>query len=194
MGKKNRYENCVLEMENNGIVEIVCENEEKRRDLMELVTGTQVERGVCVLGDVDTKHQLKEYKKKVDMVDPDKVDSTLSVQNYLVFYAMVTGAYHNETIEEMTQLFQTIGLEELLDKPINDISRIEKIKVRCLAAYMKRITCLVGKNLLDELEPEQKENIISFLGEYFRKNQCLCLLFENQKWQIKEKVDEVFVI
>lgn len=194
MGKKNKYENCVLEIENNGIIQIVCENADKKKDLIELVTGIQVERGVCVLGEVDTKNHLKEYKRKVDLIDIDKVNSTLNVKNYLVFYTMVTGVYHNQTIDEMTQLFHRIDMEDILDKPLNDLSRMEKIKVRCLAAYMKQITCLVGKDILEDLELKQKENIISFLGEYFRKNHCLCLLIENHQLQTEENVDAVFVI
>ena len=66
-GKENKYENCVLEIEDNGIIQIVCENADKKKDFIELVTGTRVEKGLCVLGDVDTKHHLKEYKKKVDL-------------------------------------------------------------------------------------------------------------------------------
>ena len=144
-GKENKYENCVLEIEDNGIIQIVCENADKKKDFIELVTGTRVEKGLCVLGDVDTKHHLKEYKKKVDLIDIEKVDSTLNVKNYLVFYTMVTGVYHNQTIEEMTQLFQRIDMEKILDKTLNDLSRLEKIKVRCLAAYLKQINCSLIK-------------------------------------------------
>lgn len=192
--KENKYENCVLEMEDRGIIQIVCENVDKKKDFIELVTGTRVEKGLCVLGDVDTKHHLKEYKKKVDLVDIEKVNSTLNVKSYLVFYTMVTGVYHNQTIEEMTQLFQRIDMEKILDKTLNDLSRLEKIKVRCLAAYLKQITCLIGKDLLEDLEPEQKQNVISFLEEYFRKKHCLCLLVEKHQIQAEENVDAVFKI
>lgn len=193
MGKKNKYENCVLEIEDNGIVEIVCENPDKKKDLIELITGTQVKRGVCVLGNVNTQHDLDEYKRKVDMIDIDRVDSTLNVKNYLVFYTMVTGVYHDETIEELTQLFYQIGIEDLLDKSLNDLNKVEKIKVRCLASYLKQINCLVGKDLLEDLEPKQKECVLSFLKECFRKKQCLCLLFENVRGYEKN-MDAVFMI
>lgn len=193
MGKKNEYENCVLEIENNGIIEIVCENTDKKKDLIELITGTQVKRGVCVLGDVNTEHHLDEYRRKVDIIDVDRVDSTLNVRNYLVFYTMVTGVYYDKTIDELTQLFREIGIEDLLDKPLNDLNKVEKIRVRCLAAYMKQINCLVGKDMLEDLEPRQKESVISFLKKYFHKNECLCLLFENVGLHEKG-VDEVLVI
>ena len=194
MGKRNKYQDCVLDIEHNGIIQIVCENADKKKAFVELVAGTQVEGGLCVLEDVDTKSYLKEYKKRVDLIDIEKVNSTLNVKNYLVFYTMVTGVYHNQTIEEMIQLFHKIDMEEILDKPLNDLSKMEKIKVRCLAAYMKKIRCLVGKDLLESLEPKQKENLISFLGEYFRKNHCLCLLVESHQLQTEENIDAVFVI
>ncbi len=193
MGKKNRYEGCVLELENDGVVNIVCNNAEQKQDLIELITGTRVQQGICVLGDFDSTHQLSEYKKKVDVVDVEKVDSTLSVKNYLIFYTMVTSVYRDNTIAQFTQLLRRMEMDALLSKPINDLEKAEKIKVRCLAAYLKNIDCLVGKDLMEDLEQRQKENIISFLREYFSKNHCLCLLFENSRLQ-EEDIDSVYIL
>lgn len=189
----NKYENCILEIENTGIVEIVCENADKKKDLIELVTGTKVNSGVCVLEDIDTKHHLDEYKRKIDIIDIDRVDSTLNVRNYLVFYTMVTGIYSDKTMDELTQLFYQMGIEDLVDKPLNDLNKAEKIKIRCLASYLKKINCLVGKDLLEDLEPWQKECVLSILKKYFGDNHCLCLLFESNSPEEKN-VDAVFMI
>ncbi len=184
----------MLDMEDDGIVNIVCNNAEQKQALIELVSGLQVKQGVCVLKDMDTIHHLNEYKKKVDVIDIDKVDSTLSVKNYLVFYTMVTGVYRDKTIEEFTQLCEQSGLKDLLDKPINDLDKQDKIKVRCFAAYLKKIDCLVGKDLFVDLECRQKDNILSFISEYFRKKHCLCLLFESSRLQTAESIDAVYVL
>lgn len=193
MARKNKYENCVLEIADNGIVEIVCENAEKKKDLIDLITGTQVKQGRCVLGDVDTLYQPDEYKRKVDLVDIDRVDSTLNVQNYLIFYAMVKGNYHEKTVDEIMQLFEQAGIESLLVKPINGLTKEEKIKIRCLASHMRQISCLVGKDLLEDLEWKQRDRVLSFLKDFFRENQCLCLLFEDAE-VCENKVDAVWVI
>ena len=148
--------------------------------------------GISVLNGVDTKDHLQEYKKKVDVIDIDKVDSTLTVKNYLVFYAMAAGIYRDKTIDKLTELLIQNKMEDMLDMPVNGLSNIEKIKVRCLAAYMKHISCLVGKDLLDGLEQLQKEMFYAFLKEYFTRNQCLCLLFDEM--QSEDKFDKIFIV
>lgn len=192
-GKKNKYEDCVLEIEDSGIVEIICKNVEKKKDLIDLISGAQVTSGTCILEDVNTNQHLSEYKKIVDIIDLDRVDSTLSVRNYLVFFTMITGVYCDRTLDELTQLFVQNGIEDLLDKTLNELNREEKIKVRCLAAYIKGIRCLVGKELLENMEKKQRECMISFLKKYFCENQCLCILFENIYLQ-EHGIDATFVI
>ena len=76
MGKKNQYDNCVLDINNKGIIYIVCKNAEQKQALMDLVI-----------------HYFKKHNKKVDVIDIDKIDSDLCVRNYLVFYTMVMGVY-----------------------------------------------------------------------------------------------------
>lgn len=122
----------------------------------------------------------------VDVIDMEKIDSTLTVKNYVVFYAMITGIYSDKTIDKLTELLLQNEMEDVLDSPVNSLSNIEKIKVRCLAAYMKHISCLVGKGLLDGLEQMQKETFYAFLREYFIQNQCICLLFDNMQGQENE--------
>ena len=44
---------------------------------------------------------------------------------------------------------------------------------------MRNVHCLVGKDLFEDLLPEQKEEVVSFLEKYFCENDCLCILFED---------------
>lgn len=170
-----------------------CNNIKKRDDLISLIGGTQKNGGISVLDGVDTKEHLKEYKRMVDVVDIEKVDSTLTVKNYIVFYAMVTGIYSDKTVDNLTELLMKNQMAEVLNTPVNDLSKIEKIKVRCLAAYMKHISCLVGKGLMDGLEQMQKKAFYVFLKEYFIQNECICLLFDNMQYQ-ENGFGEVIVI
>lgn len=143
-------------MHKGEIVHITCNDMDKRNNLISLVG----------------------KKKKIDIIDIEKINSNLTVKDYIVFYTMVTSVYHDNTIDELTSLFIQNEMEYMLDTMVNALSHIEKIKIRCIAAYMKQINCLVGKGLLDELEQNQKEEFVKFLEENFVKNYCLCLLFD----------------
>lgn len=143
-------------MHKGEIVHITCNDMDKRNNLISLVG----------------------KKKKIDIIDIEKINSNLTVKDYIVFYTMVTSVYHDNTIDELTSLLIQNEMEYMLDTMVNALSYIEKIKIRCIAAYMKQINCLVGKGLLDELEQNQKEEFVKFLEENFVKNYCLCLLFD----------------
>ncbi len=143
-----------------------------------------------MLNGVDKNTQPKEYRKKVDIIDIEKVDSTLTVQEYITFYAMVIGIYSKDTIEEMKALLVENGLGHTCNISINKLNNLEKIKVRCIAAYMKQISCLVGKGLLDGLDKGQRELFIIFLTKYFVKDRCLCLLFDHMEQQELEEFDK----
>lgn len=193
-GKTDKYSGCVLELANDGIVEIVCEDEDKKKDLIELISGMQVEHGSCRMGDIATDTHLKEYKKMVDLIDMDRVESTLSVKDYLVFYAMVKGIYEDGMSEAFTELLRQMDMPDVVEKQLNTLSRLEKIKVRAVASYLKKVNCLVCKDVLEELEFTQQRNVISFLKDYFCRKHCLCLLFEKGEAQLDGQVDTVLVI
>lgn len=168
------------------MLHVKCSDTKKKDELISLIGGTQKNGRISVLDGVDTKEHLKEYKKMVDIIDIEKIDSTLSVKNYIVFYTMITGIYSDKTIDKLTELLLQNEMENMLDMPVNALSNMEKIKVRCMAAYMKHISCLVGKGLLDCLEQIQEETFYVFLREYFIQNQCLCLLFDDEQCQENE--------
>lgn len=162
--------------------------------MIELIAGLQQENGVCSYDKLDTECHLGEYKKIVDFIDTEKVESTLSVKDYLVFYLMVKGIYKDGIAEEFVQLFEQLGMGDVPEKTLSTLSKVEKIIVRAVAAYLKKVNCLVCKDLLGVLEPEQQKRIISFLEQYFGKNHCLCILFEKEQAMAEEYVDTVLWI
>lgn len=152
-------EDLLDHMHENEIVHIIYNDIDKRDNLISLIR----------------------QQKKIDVIDIAKIESNLTVKNYIVFYAMVTGVYHDKTIAELTSLLIQNEMGDVLDTVVNKLSNIEKIKVRGIAAYMKQINCLVGKEILDELEEMQRKEIMEFLEKNFVKNDCSCLLFEKMK-------------
>ncbi|MBE5876675.1 MAG: hypothetical protein E7290_07280 [Lachnospiraceae bacterium] len=190
-GKENEYGSCSLELSDSGIVQIVCENAKQRAALIALITGVQVEDGICQLGDTSTRDQLKQYKRKVDMIDMDRLDSTLNVKRYLAFYAMVAGIYDESVQEEIDKQLVGEGLEHLSETALNEIEPLNKIKVRAVASSLKHIQCLVGRDLLTELTREQQDVVLTFLKEHIVKKQGLCLLFEQEP---REDIGEIRVL
>lgn len=176
--KKNKYQDCKLNLNSGDIVRIICENELQKRDLIRLLNGTEQGAGLCVLGEADTIKSLEEYKRKIDFIDMERVNSHLSVKNYLTFFMMVTGIYRDETVKKLEKVFKEAGLFSIMEVSLNELQLVDKIKVRCLAAYLKGIECLVGNDLLEHLERKEKEEVVSFINRFFGRENCICLLLE----------------
>lgn len=190
--EENAYQNCLIETQEGGIVHVICDDPQKKNDLITLIGGRQISGGICVLNGVDTKAHLEEYKKKVDVIDIEKIESTLKVKDYIVFYAMVTDIYSEDFAEKLKTVLIENDMEYVWNTKVNELSNIEKIKVRCIAAYLKQVRCLVGKNLLNGLDQIQRETFYAFLKEYFIKSHCLCLLFDNI--QKNEEYDRILIV
>ena len=130
---------------------------------------------------VDSKEHVSEYRKKIDVVDMNKINSSLTLKNYVIFYSMISGTYSNETVNILTALLIQNNMIDMIDTPINELNNLDKIIARCLGSYMRHVSCLVGKSLLDELTQIQKDIFYTFLQQYFSKNHCLCLLFDSKQ-------------
>lgn len=176
-----------METAPGGIVYVFCPKEEKQKELIALLSGKKTDQGVCILDGMNSKEHLGEYRKKIDVIDRSKIVSTLTVQKYLIFYTMVTGIYGEETQRNITSMLKENGMEQEKNQVVNELKDLEKIKVRCIASRLKKIRCLVGKNLLDELNEEQRENLSFFLKKNFLQEQCLCLLVDSTQQENKEK-------
>lgn len=181
LSEKEKYENCNIEFAGTEIVGVVCENTVKRKAMISLIAGYDQTLGNCMLNDISMQYTPQAYKKMVDYIDLNRVDSTLTVKNYLTFYAMVAGVYSSDTIVDATNVLVAMGMQQLSNVRINDLEKADKIIVRCIAAYLKQIKCLVSDNILEGLDKEQRDKVLRFLNEYFIKKQCVCLLFESRK-------------
>lgn len=161
--KAHTYEELELQFDEAKTVMFVMENKGQRENLLLLLLGKKQNLGNCAIADSSVLTDMKAYKKKMDYIDPQKIDSDLSVKKYLVFFSMVSGVYGEDTVEKITKLLQQIDLEEKLDASVNDLSRQEKILVRSIAASLKEVDLLVADRVLVEGKKEENKQLVSFL-------------------------------
>lgn len=190
----NRYEKTRVEIADRGIVGIKCDNEKQKEDIISVVSGKNSVIGKCIFDEWSTVTNVKEYRRLVDYIDGEMIESTLSVSNYLLFYAMVTGIYYNDMEHEINSIVADIELCEKMNLKVNELEKVEQLMIRCAAAYLKNIRCLVSNNLFRQLEKEEKQKLYRMLEKYFVSNNCLCLVFEKNEKDLYEVVEKVIVI
>ncbi|MBQ2799810.1 MAG: hypothetical protein IJF03_00295 [Lachnospiraceae bacterium] len=191
---KENGDKLKLELEGEKIVAIICSDEKIRETILQLLSGKNIATGECILNHISTTKSIKEYKKKVDCINPKEISSQLTVRNYLIFYGMVSDIYSEKLVEEFSDIFKALQMEEVLDKKVDELSCFERILVRCVAARLKKVELLLGNHILENKTAEEQIQLLNFLKQYFVKNSCKCILFENEKENIDRIIDEVMVI
>lgn len=193
--KAYTYEELDLQFDEAETVMFVMENKRQREDLLALLLGKKQNLGNCAIANASVLTDIKEYKKKIDYIDPQKIDSNMSVQKYLVFFAMLCGVYSEDTVDKVAKQLKKIKMEEKLDEIVNHLSRQEKILVRSIAASLKEVDLLVADQILLEGQKEENRRLVSFLKENFVNQDCLCILVEDKEKPVDETiVDKIIII
>lgn len=160
------------------IIVLICEDEIRKQQLISLFSGRGDVPGICKLDNISTNENCISYKRKVDFIDPKEIDSELTVKEYLIFYTMVSGYYHEGTLEELAKVFLDLHKQEIMSKKVNELARQDQVLVRCITSLFKNLSLLVSKDLLDGQLDDNIE-ILEFLEKYFVKKSCYCILFED---------------
>lgn len=157
-----------------------CDSPVMRAKLLSIMSGKECCDGECIVENISSKDNKGQYKKVVDCVDPEEIDSDLSVRDYLLFYAMISNNYTPELAGEIDTLLRKCNRENILLKGVNELLAEEKIMVRCIASYIKGIKLLIGNCLLEKLDGGKREVLISFLNFLFSGQETYCVLLEDK--------------
>lgn len=165
--------NTILSLLNKyKILVIVCGKKEYEQQLISLLT-----KSMEYEKHTDDERNL--YQKKIDYIDPERIDSALKVRDFLIFYAMVSQNYNECIFEKQIHEFCKLCKEDIMEKSVNELSRQDKIVVRCMIAYMRKVKILFGKDFLKEVTKEERERLTIFLKKYFVDNSSRCILLEH---------------
>lgn len=148
----------------------------------EILLGRNCKSGECRIGNVSSKNDIEQYRKKIDCVILSDVHSELSVRDYLNFYAMISNKYTPEMEKEILVLLQEFNKDSILLKKVDALFLEDKIIVRCLVAYIKGTNLLIGNNVLRELDNNSKRLVVGFINYIFTSLSSQCILLE-EKWE-----------
>lgn len=148
----------------------------------EILSGRDCESGECRIGNISSKNDTEQYRKMIDCVMVSDVYSELLARDYLNFYAMISNKYTLEMEKEIRALLRGFNKDSILFKKVDDLFPEDRIIVRCLVAYIKGTSLLIGNNVLRELDNNSKRLAIGFINYIFASRSSQCILLE-EKWE-----------
>lgn len=194
LDNNQNYNGLKIVLEDYKIVALVCKDQKVRETLIALMSGRGDIGGDCVINNLGMRENLREYKRKVDYINPREIISELTVRDYLVFFGMISGVYHEGMVEEILDMLVDVQMQGIMDRKVSELSDYEQIIVRCIASRLKKVEMLLANNIFETGTTEERKQLQSFLLKNFVENSCLCVLFENNRENIQNMVDEVILI
>lgn len=98
---------------------------------------------------VDSLNQKEngiEYKRMIDVIGAEEMDSSLSCQEYIYLYCMLRKGYQPSIKQRLEQLLLELHITELKEEKVKNLSKGQFCIIRSLAAYLQGCRVLVMKN------------------------------------------------
>lgn len=157
--------------------------------------GTEEFSGEIILHDISLQQNIVKYRHSVDLVSgDDRLNSSLSVIDYIVFFCMVSGNYDENTMWKINRVLKELGLFKIKKESMNKLPKEKQIKIRCIAAYLKEVKLLICDDIMKDISADERQNIYLLLKNYFVKRECVCLLISNDSDSIKKFTNQILFL
>lgn len=184
---KNQFEDSKMLIQEGTVAGVYFLEESLKRTFIE-----KLKDELAVLNGVSEKEHHIEYKN-IDLIPEDKINSSLSCQEYVYMYCMIRRGFNNMLEERFEQILRQLNLGFLKEKKVGELGEGFQVLVRCIAAYLVGIQLLVFQNEIRFWETGEKEAFWTFL-DYFKRNNGIGLLVSTRKEQLEELADVVYEI
>ncbi len=173
------------------MIGIVCSKKEIIGYLLALLSGKRLPEGTIWLNGISSEHSAL-YKKNIDVITDNFLDSSLSVLNYTRMYSMISGIYSAQIISDIEQELDKYQLGIYKEMPMKQLKHSEQLLIRLLLASMRNSQLLLCDNITRlTLETERT---IQLLREFALSKKCCCILLEEDTANINHLADKLIYI
>lgn len=184
---KNPFEDSQIMIQEGTVVGVYFLEETLKRTFIEKIKGK-----LAVVDGVSEKEYQVEYKN-LDFIPEERINSSLSCQEYVYMYCMIRRGFNNMLEEKFEQILRQLNLGFLKEQKVGELGEGFQVIVRCIAAYLVGIQLLVFQNEIRFREAAEKEIFRTFL-EYFKRDNGIGLLVSTRKEQLEELADVIYEI
>ncbi len=163
---KELYQNISLQIESKSITTVIGRNPHKFNEFISIIKGKSSFNGDIILDNISLKLDNSHYKKKIDNITGEEINSTLSIDEYLNFYAMLRGIHEPILSKRKKEIFSKHNYINSFDVRLNELLYSQRIYLRFLASLIKMPALLIIENNFIDLDPIVTQAIISIINDY----------------------------
>lgn len=184
---ENQFENSKIKIQEGTVAGVYFLEETSKSTFIEKLKGK--------LAVIDGASERVKYieRRKIDLILENKIDSSLSCQEYIYMYCMIRRGFNVMLEEKFEQILTQLNVGFLKEQKVGELGEGFQVLIRCIAAYLIGIQLLVFQNEIKFKEAREKETFRTFLG-YFKRNNGIGLFVSTRKEQLEELADVVYEI
>ncbi|SES77673.1 hypothetical protein [[Clostridium] polysaccharolyticum] len=146
----------------------------------------------CVeLDGIRAKENLREYKRKVDVLPKEKIESSLSCKEYVYMYCMLRNEFCNEIGEKFEKRLKELHIEYLSKMKLEELKFGFQVMIRCIADQLIGIRLLIAQNEIF-FENSKEARDLKRVFEQFKREKGIGLLLSTNRKQLEALADVIY--
>ncbi|MBR3771264.1 MAG: hypothetical protein IKL07_03255 [Clostridium sp.] len=167
-------------------------NENSLQEFIQIIEGKCSESCVAIrIDSLNQKENWIDYRKIIDVISAEEMDSSLSCQEYIYLYCMLRKGFHPSIKERLEKLFLELQITELREQKVKALSKGTFCIIRSLAAYLQGCRVLVLKNALSIYTENEKKAFHRF-WQRFLDCDGIGLVLSTSERELKTVTDQIY--
>lgn len=142
---------------------------------------------------LNKKDNWIDYNRMIDVIEIEEMDSSLSCQEYIYLYCMLRKGYQPSIKQRLDQLFLELGITELREEKVGNLSKGQFCIIRSLAAYLQGCKVLVLKNVW-RFYTENEKKVFYHIWQRFLSCEGIGLVLSTSEGELRKVTKQIYRI
>lgn len=170
------------------------QNEDSLQEFIQIMeSGCSENNTVIRIDSWNQKESWTEYKRMIDIIGAEEINSSLSCQEYIYLYCMLRKGYQPSIKQRLEQLLLELHIAELREEKVNNLSKGQFCIIRSLAAYLQGCRVLVLKNVW-EIYTENEKKVFYHIWQRFLSCEGIGLVLSTSEGELRKVTKQIYRI
>lgn len=177
----------------NGTVAGLCfPNDDSLQEFIHIMEGRCSDNATVIRVDsLSQKEDWTDYKRMIDIIGIDEMDSSLSCQEYIYLYCMLRKGYQPSIRQRLDQLLLELHITELREEKMENLSKGQFCIIRSLAAYLQGCRVLVLKNVWG-ICTENEKKVFYHFWKRFLGCEGIGLVLSTSEGELRKVTNQIY--
>lgn len=181
-------------IQNGTVAGLYFSNDDSLQEFVHIMEDRCSEKSAMIQVDsLNKKDNWIDYNRMIDVIEIEEMDSSLSCQEYIYLYCMLRKGYQPSIKQRLDQLFLELGITELREEKVGNLSKGQFCIIRSLAAYLQGCKVLVLKNVW-RFYTENEKKVFYHIWQRFLSCEGIGLVLSTSEGELRKVTKQIYRI